>query len=286
MRTPGFIGRSAPEYAGPQPIEALTTTCEGLWVLQALCGVETLPSALLVRPFIADGGPPLGHPGIEVLREAGAIVGEDVHPQIRVWLEALGSPDIELDCTITRRGADLRVAIARRDGITVAATRHEDDITIENIGAVPSMRALLARLLPVCGPEVAPADFNPIMVSSADLMEGMAGVMRGDHTPAVALGRLGLDPTQRRIVAAATQEPDMQMAIAVVRHDGSGDHVGIAAVAVIDTSEGRVVNGPVRGDNGAWWTMITPGNLDAGGRALDALLRTVGVTSWTAHSRG
>lgn len=40
--------------------------------------------------------------------------------------------------------------------MTVAATRHAEDITVENLGAVPSMRALLARLLPLCGPETDP----------------------------------------------------------------------------------------------------------------------------------
>jgi hypothetical protein len=31
---------------------ALTTTANGVWVLEALLGVETLPIALRLRPFI------------------------------------------------------------------------------------------------------------------------------------------------------------------------------------------------------------------------------------------
>lgn len=286
MQTPRFVTRSAPEYDGPQPIDTLTTTCEGLWLLQALCGVETLPSVLVLRPFVADADPPAGHPGIATLEESGAIVAGAVHPQIRVWLETLGAPDVVLACMVSRGDAHLRVAVARRDAMTVAASRHGDDIMVENVGAVPSMRSLLARLLPLCGPDTEPAEFKPIMVPTADLMDGLAQVVRGDHTPAVVLGRLGLDPDQRRIVTAAADHPDMQLSIAVVRHDEHGDHVGIAAVTVSDTDAGRIVSGPVRSDSGAWWTMITPGTLDAGAHALETLLQTVGITSWNDHSRG
>ena len=37
----------------------LTTTPAGIWVLQALLGVETMPTALRLRPFIPsiDSGP-------------------------------------------------------------------------------------------------------------------------------------------------------------------------------------------------------------------------------------
>jgi hypothetical protein len=286
MHTPGFATRSAPVYDGPRPIEALTTSCEGLWLLQALCGVETLPSVLVVRPFIADADPPTGHPGLAVLEEAGAIVAGTVHPQIQVWLETLGAPDVVLCCMVSRGGAHLRVAIARRDAMTVAASRHDDDIVVESIGGVPSMRSLLGRLLPMCGPDTAPADFKPIMVPTADLVDGLGAVVRGEHTPAVVLGRLGLDPDQRRIVTAMSDRPEMELSVAVVRRDERGDHVGIASVTVADTDAGRVVAGPVRSDNGSWWTMIAPGTLDAAARALDTLLQTVDIASWNEHSRG
>ena len=58
-RIPSFTTRPGPEHAGPANIAALSTTTEGLWLLQALCGIETLPAVLVTRPYIADVGPPI-----------------------------------------------------------------------------------------------------------------------------------------------------------------------------------------------------------------------------------
>ena len=49
----------------------------------------------------------------------------------------------------------------------------------------------------------------------------------------------------------------MEMSLGIIRRHTTGDRVGIAAVAVTDTSEGRIVTGPVRSDSGDWWTTVT-----------------------------
>ncbi|MBV8350070.1 MAG: hypothetical protein JOZ49_21955, partial [Mycolicibacterium sp.] len=59
MSLDGFSFRPPPEY-GTAPVTVLDTTCEGMWLLQALCGLETLPSMLVLRPYVAAGGPPVG----------------------------------------------------------------------------------------------------------------------------------------------------------------------------------------------------------------------------------
>jgi len=292
-RIPSFTTRPGPGHAGPANIAALSTTTEGLWLLQALCGIETLPAVLVTRPYIADVGPPTAHPGLDALRDAGALLAGDhpeVHPQIRGWLETLGAPDIVLGAMIERRShtgtaQHLRIAIARRGAMTVAATRHDQDVTVENVGAVPTMRALLARLLPLCGPDTTPADFDTIMVPTSDFLDGLTQVVRGEHTPKVALSRLGLTAGQQRVITAAADRPLMEMSLGIIRRDTSGDRVGIAAVAVTDTSEGRIVTGPVRSDSGDWWTTVTPGTLAAGAHALTNLLGTVGLSDWYGHDR-
>lgn len=293
-RIPSFATRPGPGHAGPSNIAALSTTTEGLWLLQALCGIETLPAVLVTRPYIADVGPPPSHPGIGTLVAAGAILAGDhreVHPQIRQWLDTLGAPDVVLGAMIERRNPaggnpqHLRIAIARRAAMTVAATRHAEDVTVENVGAVPNMRALLARLLPLCGPQATPADFDTIMVPTSDFLDGLTAAVRGEHTPKVALGRLGLTAAQQRVITAAADHPLMEMSLAVIRHDSTGDQVGIAAVAITDTVEGRVVTGPVRSESGEWWTRIAPGTLAAGAAALTNLLGTVGLSDWYGHDR-
>ena len=100
-----FVGRPGPRAAGPQPATSLEITAEGLWLVQALCAVETLPAVLVCRPFVSECGVPESHPGYAVLHEAGVLFdGDAVHPQVKLWMETLGNPDVVLSCLIHRGG--------------------------------------------------------------------------------------------------------------------------------------------------------------------------------------
>src|SRR5690606_35178484 len=119
-----------------------------------------------------------------------------VHPQVRLWLETLGAPDVVLAAMIRRGGNHLRVAIARRGEITVSAVQHEDDLAIENLGYSATVSSLVDRLLPVCGPMIDPAPFEAVSVPTADLMDALGKVARGEHSAATVLGSLGMDSDQ------------------------------------------------------------------------------------------
>jgi hypothetical protein len=286
---PDFVLRPAPEHRGPVPVSVLETTCEGVWLLQALCGVETLPAALELSPYVSEIGAPVGHPGIAILRDAGALLDDHtVHPRIAEWIEVLGAPDIEL-CGRIRRGSDrldyLQLAVARRDGLHVAASRHDDNVTIEDLGQVGSLRDLVTRILPLCGPPVEAVDFEPFMVPSLKFTESLGQVVRGEDAPAVALGALGLSARQRRVLIRAADQPLIELSLVVVQHDSRGDHVAHAAVTVTDTTEGRIVTGPVRGEDGIWWTHFSPCTIDAVARSLRALVATLPTPAWRDHSR-
>jgi hypothetical protein len=248
--------------------------------------VETLPAMLMLRPYVAATGPPVGHPGIAALRDAGALLDDHtVHPRVAEWLEVLGAPDVEL-CGGIRRGDDyLWLAVARRDGLHVAVSRHHDDVTIEELARVGSVRELVARILPLCGPPVEPVGFEPLTVPSLGLIEGLGQVVRGEHTPAVALGGLGLSAQQRKVLMRAADQPLIELSLGVVQHDSRGDHVAHAAVTVTDTTEGRIVTGPVRSEDGTWWTHISPGTTDAVARSLRSLVATLPTPAWREHSR-
>jgi ESX secretion-associated protein EspG len=284
---PDFALQPAPERRRPVPVSVLDTTCEGVWLLQALCGVETLPAGLMLRPYVSVDGPPFDHPGIAVLRDAGALIDDrTVHPRIAEWIEVLGAPDVELYGGI-RRGADdyLQLAVARRDDRHVAASRHDDDVTIEELGQMGSLRELVARILPLCGPPVEPVGFEPLTVPSVQLVEGLEQVVRGEHTPAVALAGLGLSARQRRVLLQAADQPLTELSLGVIQHDSRGDHIANAAVTVTDTTEGRIVTGPVRSEDGTWWTHISPGTTDAVARSLRSLVATLPTPVWREHSR-
>jgi hypothetical protein len=283
---PDFSLRPAPEPLNPVAVSVLETTCEGVRLLQALCGVEALPAVLMLRPYVSAADPPVGHPGVAVLRDAGALIDDHtVHPRIAEWIEVLGAPDVELSGDI-RRGDDyLWLAVARRDGLHVAASRHRDDVTIEDLGHVDSLRELVERILPLCGPPVQPVGFEPLTVPSLGLIEALGQVVRGEQAPAVALGGLGLSARQRRVLMRAADQPLTELSLGVVQHDSRGDHVANTAVTVTDTTEGRIVTGPVRSEDGTWWTQISPGTTDAVARSLRALVATLPTPVWREHSR-
>ena len=159
-----FSFRPPPQRGGPVPVTVLDTTCEGIWLLQALCGVEFLPASLVLRPYVSAAGPPVGHPGLPILRAAGALLdGDVVHPRIARWIEALGAPDVVL-CGNLRRGHDyLRLAVARREALHVAITRSGDEVTVEEMGRVDSLRDLACADLAV------------------GRAAGGAGALRSDH---------------------------------------------------------------------------------------------------------
>lgn len=286
MDLPEFALHAAPDRHRAVAVSVLDTTCEGAWLLQALCGVETLPASLMLRPYVSAGDPLDRHPGFEVLRKAGVLLADDtVHPRVAEWIDVLGAPDVELFGNIVRGDDALQFAVARRDDLHVAASRHQDAVTIEDLGRVGSMRELVARILPLCGPPVQPVDFEPITVPTLELAQGLIEAVRGEHTPAVALGGLGLTARQRRVLVQAADQPLSTLSLGVVQHDSRGDNIGNAAVTVADITEGRIVTGPVRTEDGSWWTHVSPGTTDAVARSLRALVDTLPTPAWREQSR-
>ena len=183
-----------------------------------------------------------------ILRAAGVVLEDGtVHPRIAGWIEALGAPDIEL-CGGVRRGEDyLRLAVVRRGALHVAATRCQDDVTLEEMAGVSSLRDLVTRIVPLTGAPVEPARFEPITVPSVELLSGLGEVVRGDHTPAVALAGLGLSTEQRRVLMLAADQPLCELSLTMLQHHAESYHLARAAVTVTDTAEGRLV---YRADSG------------------------------------
>lgn len=80
----------------------LSTTSEGLWLTAALAGVTRLPAALRVRPVGDAEAMIAGHPGLQVLQDAGICEGTTLDTDVAQWLMTLGRCDIELSIIVTR----------------------------------------------------------------------------------------------------------------------------------------------------------------------------------------
>ena len=84
----------------PSGAIVLTTTLDGLWVLQVLSGIESLAPELGLRPVLPSAEPresALAHPIAAELQAAGAISADGtVDPVIVEWLTVLSRRDVAL----------------------------------------------------------------------------------------------------------------------------------------------------------------------------------------------
>ncbi len=109
----------------------LTTTLDGLWVLQAVTGVEQTCPELGLRPLLPRLDTPeraLRHPVVDELKAAGALdEAGNVDPMIREWLTVLLRRDLGLLVNITVPGREAtRAAICRFASWWVVLERHGD----------------------------------------------------------------------------------------------------------------------------------------------------------------
>ncbi len=103
------------------------------------------------------------------------------------------------------------------------------------------------------------APLTPVTVRTADLVDSFAKIVAGDHTPATALAALSLNADQRRILTLAADQPLMEVSFALTIHDARGEHVRWPRLRSPTPSRGRIVTGPILGEDRTWWTQIVPG---------------------------
>ncbi|WP_078345181.1 ESX secretion-associated protein EspG [Mycobacteroides chelonae] len=267
----------------------LTISPAGVWIVQALLNVEMLPAALVLRPWVSgEGTPAPTDPGMQTLREAGVVTAErDVHPAVADWFETLSAPDVMLSCLGVAGDVNMRAVLARRDGRHVAVSRVDEEVIFQDAGAVRGMGDVARLVLDWMGGAAAltPAKFDPIAVPTVPLTKALGDVIHRNRGAAAILGRLGLNSAQQKIVMAAADRPVRSLGLAISQYSLKGEFVSPAAVSVIETSAGLVVNGPKMGSDKRWWTRIEPGTLDSLTRALGELVKSLPTPHWRNHSR-
>lgn len=100
--------------------DELITCPSGMWALQSILGLECMPQALRLAPFIPSGSahiPVTEYPEYASLVRAG-IVGESgqVHQAVVDWLTVVSRPDLEVALVIRRPGV---VEHTVRESVTV-----------------------------------------------------------------------------------------------------------------------------------------------------------------------
>jgi len=275
MRTTGRLGEIM-----------LTTTIDGLWVLQVLSGIEVLAPELGLRPHLPSveaKQTALEHPVAAELRAAGAITEHfDVDEPVLEWLTVLARRDIGL-LMYSQRAAGTeteRVLLARFDRWWVALERCGLMVRIGAAGSATSetsaARLIESQIERLCGSRAA-APIRPVVLQTENLiaMTRDGGGLRALRCAA------DLDPDQWEALAMAADGRRCDMFSLVGLQSG----VGSAAVTIHDTPRGRLLSEQVDRD-GISWMVLAPGSPATVATAVNAMMRRLPASEhWHSHRK-
>jgi hypothetical protein len=273
----------------------LTTTVDGLWVLQAVTGVEQLCPELGLRPLLPKLETPeyvLRHPVVPELVACGALdEAGNADPMIREWLTVLLRRDLGLLLNINVPGREpTRAAICRFATWWVVLERHAELVRLYPAGTAGDEAAatelLVGQVERLCGVAEA-APLKPVTVETDDLLESV-------HDAASLksfLLRHNLDVDQLHIVTMAADPARSASAAIVAVQAGAGPDktarfaIGESAVSIVDTPAGRLcVEGVTSG--GRRYQIITPGSRTDIGSALRRLIGNLPAgDEWYSYRR-
>lgn len=262
---------------GPHPIGGvgeimLTTTVDGLWVLQVLCGIETLAGELGLRPYlprVEEVDVALAHPVADELRRAGVISGTaDVAEPVREWLTVLARREVALFVYAQNSGD--RILLARFAHWWVTLERCANVIRLGGAGratdASSSARMVNAQIDRLCG-QMRAAQMRPVTIDVENLMV----CARDSEGLRKHLIRQGLDAGQVAVLTAAADPARARQSSIVAVRSGPRSHIDPCAVTIIDTPHGRLLSEQVsRG--GKPWMIVAPGSPTAVESAVRTML--------------
>jgi ESX secretion-associated protein EspG len=283
----------------------LTTTPNGIWILQALLGVEKMPTALRLRPFIPSvdgdgtvatvlGDVPWSQTAEYQAHVAAGVIDADgrVDDAVRDWMAVVGRPQREV-LVVIRRPAPLTgpvpdgeeppayieervMSICQRERWLAMVARSGEEVVLAPLGeaarADEQVDLICDTLMHAfsTGDAAAISGFN---VPSAALENVLnENVPKGRQVLAAALTRLGLSPDQVAVLSAATALDESAMGVVTVIDHGIQDHFHTDGISVIDSEFGRITISYTTGPDGTRWTSVWPTTADALRQDLAKLL--------------
>ena len=157
----------------------LTTTTDGLWVLQVLSRTEVLAPELGLRPYLPSVETEqlaLRHPVAEELRSAGVINDHGGIDDILLeWLTVLSRRDVALLLDVrvpTPQGLPERVMLARFAQWWVTLERRGSMVRLSGVGVATTEESAAtligAQIQRSCG-AMRPAAFRPVTLGTAEV---------------------------------------------------------------------------------------------------------------------
>ncbi|MBE1551790.1 hypothetical protein GGC64_005877 [Mycobacterium sp. OAS707] len=264
----------------------LQTSVEGIWVLQALVGVESMPVALQLKPYIPSahgdlivettaGRQPIARTAqYQSLVEAGVIDERGaVDPIVADWMTVLGRPEREVVLRIRRPDgpatetagptvAERVMVICRHRRFLAMAARDGGDMVIGGVGEAEETDKQIAHmcrmLLPAFG-EHPPADIEGFNVPKDLLTSAVhAAAGKGPEAMAAALRSLGLGPWEVEVLQAASGLDTSAMAVVIVIDHVPEMRPHPRVLTVADTEYGRISLSTTTAADGREWMAVFP----------------------------
>ncbi|MCV7029392.1 ESX secretion-associated protein EspG [Mycobacterium sherrisii] len=261
----------------------LTTSLDGLWVLQVLTGIEVLAPEMGLRPHLPSVEPKhkaLQHPVTPELRAAGVVDETDsVDGTIVEWLTVLSRRDIGLmiHFRLPGDGEPTRALLARFAHWWVSIERSGDLVRISGAGIASNESAagaaLSAQIERLCGASD-PAPLRPVTLD----VDALRVAATDQNRLQEFLAGQGLEPDQLHLLRLATDTDQSAQASIVAIQSGVDNgrptrtHIDQGAVTIIDTPEGRLVAEHVP-SAGKQWMIIAPGTKNNIGSAISHMMR-------------
>lgn len=256
----------------------LTTTLDGLWVLQVLSGIEVLAPELGLRPHLPSvetRDSALSHPVAAELISTGIMTASGaIDEPVLEWLTVLSRRDIALLLRIHDAGGDTaptQTLLARFGQWWVSLERSADLIRLGGVGTATTEQSaglvISHEIDRLCGPMPA-SMMRPVSIRVDELI----GTVRDTATLRAYLRTKRFEPEQVRALTLAAQSQQSRHTSIVAIQSGARPHIESGALTIIDTPEGRLLTEHVSHD-GIAWLIVTPGSADAFTAAVRKLLR-------------
>lgn len=261
----------------------LTTTLDGIWVLQVLSGIEVLAPEIGLRPHLPsaeDAQMALAHPVARELRTAGVINADGTVDQtVLEWLTVLSRREVSLLLHAHTPVSDTqptKVLLARFAQWWVSLERCGTLTRLSGAGTATTEQSagllLLAQVERLCG-EMAPAVAKPVTIDAGELLASVRD-MSGLRT---YLTDRDLDADQvGTLMLAADRERSAQASLVAIQsgiENAPGrSHIAPVAVTIVDTPQGRLLSEQIHSAEKSW-LIVSPGSATGIATAVRRMMR-------------
>ena len=274
----------------------LTTTVDGLWVLQVLSGIEVLAPELGLRPHLPSVETrqmALSHPVADELRAAGVITDAGaVDDAVLEWMTVLSRRDVALLIyaqTPTQEVAPERVLMARFAQWWVVLERNGILVRLSGLGTATSEESagvlINAQIERLCGGMKA-GSLRPVTLDVPELLAAVRD--RGSLRTFLLDQRLDSDQVAMLTLAADPERSAQASVVAIQSGMPTGparSHIDQGAVTIIDTPQGRLVSEHVT-RAGKSWMIVSPGSAaNIATAVLKMVRRLPAEDEWFSHRK-